>query len=73
MRAILAKCLNTLSPNLRVVFILRDIDGIPSRKLRKSSAFTPNAVKSRLSRAVAASRGVELLLQETRLRNNASF
>ena len=50
-RAILSKCLNTLSPNLRVVFILRDIDGHSILETSEILRLTPNAVKSRLSRA----------------------
>ena len=50
-RAILVKCLGALSPNLRVVFILRDIDGYSIIEVSEILRLTPNAVKARLSRA----------------------
>src|SRR5215470_407661 len=50
-RAILSKCLRTLSSNLRVAFILRDIDGHSIQETSEILRLTPNAVKSRLWRA----------------------
>jgi RNA polymerase sigma-70 factor (ECF subfamily) len=50
-RAILVRCLGTLSSNLRVVFVLRDIDGYSIIETSEILRLTPNAVKARLSRA----------------------
>src|SRR5262249_55100639 len=50
-RAILVKCLGALRPSLRVVFILRDVDGHSILETSEILRLTPNAIKTRLCRA----------------------
>ena len=51
LRRILEQSLRTLQPTLRVVFILRDIEGHSIRETSAILKLTSTAVKSRLSRA----------------------
>ena len=51
LREILTNCLHKLSPALRVVFVLRDIEGYSTSETSGILNVTANAVKSRLSRA----------------------
>ena len=51
LREILMKCLHNLSPALRVVFALRDIEGYSISETSGILNLTANAVKSRLCRA----------------------
>ena len=51
LRQILEKSLQKLQPSLRVVFILRDIEGHPLSDISGILKLTPTAVRTRLSRA----------------------
>lgn len=51
MREILTNCLHQLSSALKVVFVLRDVEGYSITETSEILNLTANAVKSRLSRA----------------------
>jgi RNA polymerase sigma-70 factor, ECF subfamily len=50
-RAYLDQAIGTLSPNLRLVFLLRDIEGLSTRETAEVLGLSETAVKTRLSRA----------------------
>ena len=51
LREILTSCLDKLSPALKVVFMLRDVEGYSISETSGILNLTANAVKSRLARA----------------------
>lgn len=51
LREILTKTLQSLGPGLRVVFVLRDIEGLSVQKTAEALDLTVSAVKARLRRA----------------------
>jgi RNA polymerase sigma-70 factor (ECF subfamily) len=51
LRAILEKALEELSPCSRLVFVLRDVDEFSINETAEALRLTPNAVRTRLSRA----------------------
>lgn len=51
LRAILSKALENLQTPLRVVFVLRDIEGFPSEETARQLGLSNTAVKTRLRRA----------------------
>ncbi|HEY7353014.1 MAG TPA: sigma-70 family RNA polymerase sigma factor [Terriglobales bacterium] len=51
LREILTNCLHKLSSAMRVVFVLRDVEGYSTSETSEILNLTANAVKSRLSRA----------------------
>ena len=51
LREILRRALDGLSPNLRVIFILRDIEGLSIQETVTVLSLNPSAVKARLYRA----------------------
>jgi RNA polymerase sigma-70 factor (ECF subfamily) len=51
LREILIKCLGSLQPRLRVVFVLRDIEELSVRETSEALSLSAVAVKSRLFRA----------------------
>jgi RNA polymerase sigma-70 factor (ECF subfamily) len=50
-RAYLDRAVGTLSPSLRLVFLLRDIEGLSTRETAEVLGLSETAVKTRLSRA----------------------
>ena len=50
-RQYLDRAIDELSPNLRIVFLLRDIEGLSTQEVEQVLGLTETAVKTRLSRA----------------------
>lgn len=53
LREILDKAIQKLAPDYRIVFLLRDVEGLSTEETAKASQLTIAAVKSRLHRARA--------------------
>ena len=70
-REILIKCLGSLQPALRVVFVLRDIEELSINETCEALSLSATAVKSRLFRARLRLR--ERLTRYFRSRNGQSF
>ncbi len=77
-RAYLDKAVEKLTPNLRAVFLLRDVEGLSTRETAKVLNLSETAVKTRLSRARLQLRESltkyfgERLLNPSRLEKGAS-